>query len=54
MKTYKCLRCNRKWIPRKDSPKNCPKCNSPYWNKKRVQDKPPKIAPDRCPQRKRK
>jgi len=28
-----CLRCNHKWIPRKNStPKVCPKCKSPYWN----------------------
>lgn len=32
-----CNRCNHEWIPRKDElPKTCPKCKSPYWNKKRV------------------
>jgi predicted Zn-ribbon and HTH transcriptional regulator len=32
-----CKRCGRKWIPRsKKKPVQCPKCKSPYWNKKRV------------------
>ena len=31
-----CRRCNHKWICRGDtSPKFCPLCNSPYWNKPR-------------------
>ena len=34
--TMRCLRCGHVWIPRKPKePKWCPKCNSPYWNKKR-------------------
>jgi len=34
-----CLRCGRKWFPRNpDTPKHCPKCNSPYWNKPRGND----------------
>lgn len=29
-----CTRCNGKWVQRGEmSPKFCPKCNSPYWNK---------------------
>lgn len=32
-----CKRCGHTWIPRKDkSPKVCPKCKSPYWDKKRL------------------
>ena len=32
-----CNRCNHKWVPRSENiPKVCPKCKSPYWNKKRV------------------
>lgn len=32
----KCLRCNHSWILRKSNePKVCPKCKSPYWDKKR-------------------
>jgi len=34
-----CIRCSNEWIPRKANPKNCPKCNSPYWNKERVYPK---------------
>ena len=35
--TLKCNRCNHSWHPRSSNePKNCPKCNSPYWNKDRV------------------
>jgi len=34
-----CKRCNHSWLPRtKKLPKVCPKCNSPYWNKKRVRN----------------
>lgn len=33
---FKCNRCGHVWIPRKENePERCPKCNSPYWNKKR-------------------
>ena len=33
----KCGRCEYKWIPKHKNklPKNCPRCNSPYWNKPR-------------------
>ena len=32
-----CSRCGYSWFPRKPTPpKNCPDCNSPYWNKARV------------------
>lgn len=38
--TLKCTRCKHTWIRRKETePKTCPKCNSPYWNKKRVRPK---------------
>ncbi|MCK4730412.1 MAG: hypothetical protein KAT28_03775 [Candidatus Aenigmarchaeota archaeon] len=31
---YVCERCNHKWIARnkKEKPKVCPKCKSPYWD----------------------
>jgi DNA-directed RNA polymerase subunit RPC12/RpoP len=32
---FLCLRCGHLWIPRRDIPKKCPRCNSPYWNKMR-------------------
>lgn len=37
--TLSCKRCGHKWIPRvAQEPKVCPKCNSPYWNRKRIKD----------------
>ena len=31
-----CLRCGYKWFPRSTvKPKNCSRCNSPYWDKPR-------------------
>ena len=36
LKGYICERCNHKWVPRNSNkPIVCPKCKSPYWNKKR-------------------
>jgi len=32
MKTLRCLRCGREWVPRTDHPLTCPECRSPYWN----------------------
>ncbi|MFA5724087.1 MAG: hypothetical protein WC979_07565 [Candidatus Pacearchaeota archaeon] len=33
VKGYKCERCPHKWISRKkERPKICPSCKSPYWN----------------------
>jgi predicted Zn-ribbon and HTH transcriptional regulator len=32
----KCQRCGKTWNPRSiNSPKNCPHCKSPYWDKPR-------------------
>ncbi len=32
---HNCLRCGHTWIPRTEEiPKVCPKCKSPYWNKR--------------------
>jgi hypothetical protein len=31
-----CTRCKHEWVIRDKEPKTCPKCNSPYWNKKRI------------------
>ena len=36
---YCCLRCNHEWIPRTKvdvRPTTCPKCKSPYWDKKKI------------------
>jgi len=36
IKGYKCGRCGHEWVPRKkEIPVVCPKCKSPYWDKKR-------------------
>ena len=34
---YKCERCSHEWIPRnkKENPRVCPECKSPYWDKPR-------------------
>ena len=33
---FTCLRCGHSWTPRSDQlPRNCPMCNSPYWNRPR-------------------
>jgi predicted Zn-ribbon and HTH transcriptional regulator len=34
---FRCDRCNHEWIPRdkSESPRVCPKCKSPYWNRPR-------------------
>ena len=39
-KQLSCKRCGATWIPRKKKPPvQCPKCKSPYWNRKRVYKK---------------
>ncbi len=36
IKIVKCNRCGHEWATRKKKdPTWCPKCKSPYWNKKR-------------------
>jgi len=33
---YACLRCGHRWFPRSnEKPRVCPRCNSPYWDRKR-------------------
>jgi len=34
---YKCERCGHMWVPRKEkeTPRVCPKCKSPYWDRVR-------------------
>ncbi len=45
MMGYRCERCRHEWVPRAGgaTPRVCPKCKSPYWDRKRqkgvVQDK---------------
>ena len=41
-KFWECKRCGHIWVSngiklKKDKPIYCPKCKSPYWNKKRQQ-----------------
>jgi len=35
-----CFRCGYEWVPKNfaNLPKNCPRCNSPYYNKPRQKD----------------
>lgn len=33
--SLKCKRCGHKWQPRKEEIRICPKCKSPYWDRKR-------------------
>lgn len=38
----RCLRCGYEWIPRQPKkPKQCARCNSPYWNKPKVKQSGP-------------
>ena len=30
-----CKKCGKKWIPRKKDVRQCPKCKTAYWDKKR-------------------
>ena len=42
---YRCDRCGHEWLPRdkRQDPKVCPRCKSPYWNTPRkVAAKPAK------------
>jgi predicted Zn-ribbon and HTH transcriptional regulator len=41
LRGYLCKRCGHKWLPKeekKDKPKACPKCKSPYWDTHRRLD----------------
>ena len=40
IKGYKCNRCGNEWAPKNwdKIPGTCPKCKSPYWNKKRIRE----------------
>lgn len=41
-----CHRCHHTWITLKNKPpKNCPKCNSPYWHKPRKSSPPQFSSP---------
>lgn len=31
----KCMKCGWEWIPRKVDVRQCPKCKTAYWEKKR-------------------
>jgi Zn finger protein HypA/HybF involved in hydrogenase expression len=31
----KCERCDYEWNPRRKEVRVCPKCHSPYWDRKR-------------------
>lgn len=36
MMGYRCERCEHEWVPKTPKkPRVCPKCKSPYWDRKR-------------------
>ena len=38
LRIWTCTRCQHHWLPRiETTPKRCPNCKSPYWNKKKRQ-----------------
>ena len=39
IKKYKCERCDHEWVPRVEEIRVCPKCRSPYWDRKRKNKK---------------
>lgn len=40
VKGYRCKRCGHEWTPKKkEEPKVCPHCKSPYWNTARKNKK---------------
>jgi hypothetical protein len=41
-----CLRCDREWFSRIEHPLNCPRCNSPYWDRPRIVRPPKQIKRD--------
>ena len=43
--TLVCLRCGHSWLRRSLAkvPGTCPQCCSPYWNRPRKGEKPPKV-----------
>jgi predicted Zn-ribbon and HTH transcriptional regulator len=34
---FKCQRCGHEWVPHdpENPPRTCPKCKSPFWDRKR-------------------
>lgn len=37
VRMLRCTRCDYEWFPRKrNMPRVCSKCHSPYWNKERM------------------
>lgn len=46
---FRCERCDHEWVPREkdETPRVCPKCKSPYW------DRPRKAAASHAPPKER-
>ena len=34
----KCERCGHQWVPKKEEIRQCPKCKSPWWDKKNANE----------------
>jgi len=43
---YRCERCGHEWAPREKevTPKVCPKCKSPYWDRPRGQTEKQRVT----------
>jgi len=39
IKILKCKRCEHEWASKQEHPLICPKCKSPYWDRKRRERK---------------
>lgn len=39
IKKVMCKRCGHEWVPRQSEIRTCPKCKSPYWDRKRKRKK---------------
>ncbi len=41
LKGYRCERCGHEWVPRdkEHTPRVCPSCKSPYWDRPRQTEK---------------
>jgi len=39
LQKLKCKRCGYSWVPRAEEVRVCPRCHSPYWDRKKKRGK---------------